>query len=194
MQGIFPMGSPDGDHVDWYSPDPRGILPLETFHVPKNLARLVRQGRFVVRCDAAFEQVMRQCAIPRGQHDQAWISEPLINAYVGLHEAGQAHSIEAWLGDRLVGGLYGVHIGGAFFGESMFSRPAEGGTNASKVCLVHLVRWLRRRGSLLLDTQFTNEHLSQFGCIEIPRHDYMRRLHAAIAQPVTWGRFDSEVE
>jgi len=190
-RGIFPMADPTTGQMGWYSPDPRGIIPLTGFRIPRNLARAVRQGRFSIRSDAAFEAVMRACARPRSRDDLPWIDERLISAYVGLHRLGCAHSVEAWLGEELVGGLYGVQIGAAFFGESMFVFPKLGGSNASKICLVHLVDHLRRRGFTLLDTQFVNEHLQQFGCLEIPRADYLRRLADAIARPVSWDPFRS---
>jgi leucyl/phenylalanyl-tRNA--protein transferase len=191
--GIFPMADPETGAIEWYDPDPRGILPLDAFHVPRTLARAVRRRPFRIVSDTAFEQVMRACAAPRlGEHD-SWIDERLIEAYCGLHERGAAHTVEAWLGDALVGGLYGVHVGAAFFGESMFIRPDLGGTDASKICLVHLVAHLRRRGFMLLDTQFTNEHLDQFGCAEIRRDEYHRRLAAAVARPVAWEPFEAAV-
>jgi leucyl/phenylalanyl-tRNA---protein transferase len=184
---IFPMGDPDTGEIHWYSPDPRGIIPLNQFHVPKNLHRVVRQSKFDIRSDTAFEQVMRHCAKPRSATNGSWMTEELLQQYLVLHENGYAHSVEAWRDDRLVGGLYGVQLGGAFFGESMFSLPAIGGSNASKVCLVHLVRWLKRQGFTLLDTQFANEHLLRFGCVEIPRTEYVKRLRDAVARDVTWG-------
>jgi len=186
-QGIFPMADPDSGELSWYSPEPRAIIPLDTFHVPANLARLVRSGRFEIRSDCDFEAVMRACAKPRPSDDQTWIDERLVRAYVALHEIGHAHSVEAWRDGRLVGGLYGVHVGGAFFGESMFIKPDEGGSGGSKVCLVHLVEHLRARGFILLDTQFWNPHLEQFGCEEIRRDDYLHRVEKAVALPVTWG-------
>jgi leucyl/phenylalanyl-tRNA--protein transferase len=183
--GIFPMADPDTGEIHWYSPDPRGIIPLDAFHVPKNVGRLVRQRKFTIRSDTAFEQVMRQCAQPRSEDNGSWMTEELLAEYVELHHHGYAHSIEAWLDGELVGGLYGVHIGAAFFGESMFSQP-DRGSNASKVCLVHLVHHLRRQGFTLLDTQFVNDHLLQFGCIEISRHRYLALLQNAIKQMVNW--------
>lgn len=186
--GVFPMADPHTNVIEWFSPDPRGILPLDRFHVPKNLAREVRKGRFDIRSDTAFEQVMRSCAVGRAIDNGSWINDRLIRAYCELHERGFAHTVEAWFHDRLVGGLYGVAIGGAFFGESMFTKPEHGGTNASKVCLVHLVRRLNARGYSLLDTQFTNPHLERFGCIEISRDEYLKRLQHAIKLPVTWDR------
>lgn len=176
--------------VEWFCPDPRAIFPLASFRVPDSLARLVRHRLFVIRSDTAFEQVMRACAQPRVQEPGTWIDEGMIRAYCELHEIGHAHSVEAWKVERgsevLVGGLYGVHIGGAFMGESMFVRPDLGGSNASKICLVHLVEHLRRRGFMLLDTQFTNEHLLQFGCVEIRASEYLKRLEIATATEVAW--------
>jgi len=178
-EGIFPMALDDGE-IGWFSPDPRGILPLETFHVPARLARVVRSGRFDVRIDTAFEAVMRACADRRD--DGTWISEPIVAGYVALHRRGLAHAVEAWRDGQLVGGLYGVAIGGAFFGESMFHRE----TDASKVALVALVTRLRARGFTLLDTQWTTSHLEQFGAREIPRAEYLRRLELAVGLEVTF--------
>ncbi len=188
-RGWFPMADPLTGGIEWFNPDPRAVIPLETFHVPRNLAREVRRGAFEIRCDGDFEAVIRACAAPRRDDDPTWIDRRIVAAYMGLHERGRAHCLEAWREGRLVGGLYGVHIGGAFFGESMFSRPELGGSNSSKVCLVHLVRWLRRRGFLLLDSQFWNAHLAQFGCVEIERRWYLSLLEEAVGLDVTWGRF-----
>lgn len=187
-QGVFPMAEIETDDLRWYSPDPRGVIPLDDFLVPKSLARVVRNCNLDIRSDTAFEFVIRACAEPR--RDGSWISERLIEVYLQLHSIGNAHSVEAWRENQLVGGLYGVHIGAAFFGESMFSLPQQGGSNASKVCLVHLVAWMRSRGFSLLDTQFRTPHLDQFGCIEIPRLDYLARLSDAVKCDITWGRFD----
>jgi leucyl/phenylalanyl-tRNA--protein transferase len=175
--GWFPMAV-DGGEIRWFSPDPRGILPLETFHVPRRLARVVRQGPFRIEIDRAFESVMRACAdADRDAEDPgSWISDEIVRSYCALHERGVAHSVEAWIGDRLVGGLYGVALGGAFFGESMFHRE----TDASKVVLVALVERLRSRGYTLLDTQWVTGHLEQFGAIEIPRSRYLRLLDASL--------------
>ncbi len=188
-RGWFPMANPETGAIEWFNPDPRAIIPLDAFHVPATLSREVRKGRFEIRCDTVFEVVMRACAAPRAPDDLTWIDGAMIEAYVRLHEQGSAHCLEAWRGDQLVGGLYGVHVGGAFFGESMFSRPDLGGTNASKVCLVHLVGWLRHRGFTLLDTQFGTEHLEQFGCVEIDRRHYLVRLADAVQRDVAWGDF-----
>ena len=184
--GAFPMGDGRTGAVRWYAPDPRGILPLgERFHVPSSLARLVRQGRFCVTFDEAFERVIAGCA----DRERTWITPRIQRAYRALHRAGPAHSVEAWTDDgALAGGLYGVALGGAFFGESMFYRKS----NASKVALVHLVRRLRRRGYRLLDTQYGNVHLEQFGGTEIPRAEYHRRLAEALRAPgVTWQDGDA---
>jgi leucyl/phenylalanyl-tRNA--protein transferase len=173
-EGIFPMALDDGE-IGWFSPDPRGIIPLDTFHVPARLARVARSGRFEIRIDAAFEAVMRACA-ERRDDDGTWISDEIVESYVALFRLGLAHSVEVWRGGALVGGLYGVSIGGAFFGESMFHRE----TDASKVALVALVDRLRRRGFTLLDTQWVTPHLQQFGATEIPRSEYLKRLRVAL--------------
>jgi leucyl/phenylalanyl-tRNA--protein transferase len=183
-----------GGKIDWFCPDPRGVFPLDppdAFHVPRNLAREMRRRRFQIQCDTQFESVMRSCAQPRSRHNPSWINEQLIQSYTQLHRMGHGHSIEAWHEGNLVGGLYGVQLGGAFFGESMFSRPELGGSNSSKVCLVHLVNHLRKRGFTLLDTQYWNEHLDQFGCVEIPAEEYLRRLNESVRLPVTWGPFEA---
>ncbi|HTV03124.1 MAG TPA: leucyl/phenylalanyl-tRNA--protein transferase [Luteitalea sp.] len=177
--GWFPMGSGRRGRIEWFSPDPRGILPLETFHAPSRLRRVVRQSRFDVRWDTAFEPVMRACA----ERDETWITDDIVASYVALHRLGHAHSVETWQDETLVGGLYGVSIGGAFFGESMF----HSATDASKVALVALVERLRVRGYALLDTQWVTPHLAQFGGLEIPRADYLERL--AVALPLDC-RFD----
>ncbi len=174
-EGRFPMGL-DGGEIGWFSPDPRGILPLDTFHVSRRLQRMVRAGEFTIRIDTAFEAVMRACASRRDEG--TWINEAILASYTTLHRLGLAHSIEAWQDGALAGGLYGVHLGGAFFGESMFHRAP----NASKVALVALVDRLIRRGFTLLDIQWVTSHLSQFGAIEVPRRQYLRMLSAAVAK------------
>jgi leucyl/phenylalanyl-tRNA--protein transferase len=175
--GIFPMAeSADDPALFWVDPRERGIIPLDGFHVPRRLRRTIRQGRFRVTCDTAFETVLRACAEPAPERPSTWINLEIARLYGALFRRGQAHSIEAWLGSELVGGLYGVALGGAFFGESMFSRA----TDASKVALVHLVARLVRSGFVLLDTQFLTEHLQQFGTIQIPRAVYRERLAAAL--------------
>ncbi len=164
--------------IRWYSPDPRGILPLDRVHIPRRLARVARQGRFRVAVDRAFGDVIRACAADERDADDpgSWISDEIIESYTALHHMGIAHSVETWLDDRLVGGLYGVALRGAFFGESMFHRE----TDASKVALVALVERLRARGYVLLDTQWVTPHLEQFGAVEIPRADYLSRLDQSL--------------
>ena len=176
--GIFPMGeSADDPELFWVDPRRRGILPLDAFHVPKRLRRVVRQGEFEIRCDSAFEQVIRGCAEATEKRPNTWINDEIVRLYAGLFARGAAHSVESWHRDVLVGGLYGVAIGAAFFGESMFSRV----TDASKVALVHLAARLRLGGYLLLDTQFLTPHLAQFGGVEITRACYHRLLAEALA-------------
>ncbi len=159
--------------IEWFSPDPRAIIPLDGLRVSRSLRRTLKRNLFTIRINSAFERVMRACA----DRAETWISEEIISAYTALHERGFAHSVETWHGAQLVGGLYGVAIGGAFFGESMFSRMAD----ASKVALVHLVERLRQRGFLLLDTQYITEHLRRLGAIEVSRSRYLRLLSKAIA-------------
>ena len=185
-RGIFPMADSETGRLEWFSPEERGVIPLDDFHVSRSLERVVRSGRFEVTTDLCFERVMRLCSAPRAKESETWIDERLIEGYCELAESGAAHSIEAWRGAELVGGLYGVHLGAAFFGESMFSRPDLGGRDASKVCLVHLVDILRERGFELLDTQFVNEHLARFGCREISRREYLRLLASALAREAEW--------
>jgi leucyl/phenylalanyl-tRNA--protein transferase len=170
--------------IRWYSPDPRGILPLDALHIPRRLARVVRAGRFRIEIDRAFVDVMRACAADERDREDpgTWIDDEIIESYTALHEAGIAHSVEAWIDDRLVGGLYGVALGGAFFGESMFHHE----TDASKVALVALVERLRSRGYRLLDTQWVTPHLEQFGAVEIPRKDYLRRLELSLRLDCTF--------
>jgi leucyl/phenylalanyl-tRNA---protein transferase len=198
--GLFPMADPRSGRLDWYAPDPRAVIPLEPggFHISRSLARRLRSGRFVMRTDTAFERVITCCAEPRPERPETWIDERIIGAYTLLHRAGHAHCIEAWLqttqGEQLVGGLYGVSIGTAFFAESMFCRPEigdpPGGTDASKVCLAHLVSHVRARGYGLLDVQFRNPHIDQFGVVDVPRKEYMRRLRLAVDRPVDWLPFE----
>ena len=182
--GWFPMADEDGV-ISWYSPDPRGILPLDTFHVPSRLQRVVRRSGMQVAIDTAFERVMRACAEAEREPGDSgtWISEEILESYCALHELGYAHSVEVWKEGALVGGLYGVALGGAFFGESMFHRA----TDASKVALVALVDRLRARGFALLDTQWVTAHLQQFGAVEIARPEYLKRLEASVALEVSFG-------
>ncbi len=186
-RGIFPMADARTGEIHWYSPDPRAILPLDEFHVPRSLARRVRSGRFEITSDLAFERVMRACAEPGTDRESSWIDGRLIEVYVELFELGLAHSVEAWRDGELVGGLYGVHLGAVFFGESMFSRPARGGTDASKVCLVRLVERLRGGGFELLDAQFRTPHLARFGFVEVSRAAYLRRLARALRREARWA-------
>lgn len=175
--GIFPMAdSRDDPDLFWVDPPERGILPLGAFHIPRSLAKLVRQERFTVSVDTAFGAVVQACAAPARGRGSTWISAQIETLYGQLHRMGFAHSVECWLDGDLVGGLYGVSINGAFFGESMFHKVS----GASKVALVHLVARLKAGGYSLLDTQFGTEHLAQFGVIEIPRDDYHKRLGTAL--------------
>ncbi len=175
--GWFPMAVGDGD-IRWFSPDPRGIIPLDTFHVSSRLARVVRRGSFRIEVNRDFAAVMRACAEAERDEEDAgtWIDQEIFDSYRALHQAGFAHSVEAWRDGKLAGGLYGVALGGAFFGESMFHHV----TDASKVALVALVERLRARGFTLLDTQWTTEHLEQFGALDIRRADYLRKLGDAL--------------
>ncbi len=182
------MVDPRTGEIEYFSPDPRTVIPLDRFHVPRSLARVRAKQPFEIRTDTAFERVIRACAEPRPGRRETWIDERLIGAYVDLHAHGLAHSVEAFLDERLVGGLYGVHIGAAFFGESMFSRPEQGGTDASKICLVELVEGLRAGGFTLLDIQFSTPHLARFGCVEIPRARYLSMLEDAIERRGNWPR------
>jgi len=175
--GIFPMAeSRDTSEVYWVDPRMRGILPLDTFHIPGKLKKKVRRQVFDIRCDSAFPEVIECCGEAAANREDTWINKPILDAVIQLHEMGLAHSVEAWQDGQLVGGLYGVSLGAAFFGESMFSRA----TDASKVALVHLVARLRLGGYRLLDTQFVTDHLKQFGAIEIPATDYHKLLEDAL--------------
>ena len=179
VDGWFPMGEQGTRLIEWFSPDPRGVLPLTAFHVPARLGRTLRAGRFEIRVDTAVAEVMAGCA-ERPDPDGNWIDDEIIESYSALYEQGFAHSVEAWRDGQLVGGLYGVAMRGAFFGESMFHRA----TNASKAALIALVDRLRERGYALLDTQWVTEHLLQFGAVEIPRRRYLRLLdHALTIDP-----------
>lgn len=180
-QGIFPMGHDDGE-IYWYDPDPRAIIPLDdNFHVPRSLARRIRQGGFEVRVDSAFRAVITACAEPGEDREHTWITPAIIDVYCELHQWGYAHSVETWIDGELVGGLYGVTVGGLFAGESMFSRA----TDSSKIALVHLVERLRAGSFTLLDTQFMTEHLRRFGAVEIARGEYQERLREALTISAT---------
>lgn len=176
--GVFPMAETRSDSdFFWVDPKRRGILPLDGFHVSRRLRRTVRSAPFEVRCDTAFPKVIRACAEATGpKRKETWINRTIEESYTDLHRLGFAHSVECWLDGELVGGLYGVSLGAAFFGESMFSRV----TDASKVALVHLVARLKAGGYRLLDTQFITEHLVRFGAVEIPARDYLERLDTAL--------------
>jgi len=176
--GIFPMGNEDTGGVHWHAPDPRAHLPLDDVHVPHNLRRRVRRREFAVTADRDFESVIRHCA----DRPRTWITPRIVRVYTALHERGYAHSVECWQEDELAGGLYGVALGGAFFGESMFYRVS----NASKVALIHLVRQLQAGGFALLDTQYSTEHLERFGVTEIPRSAFEQRLEQALKVDTCW--------
>jgi len=184
-RGVFPMADDrDDDRIFLIDPQHRGILPLESFHVSQRLARTVRQDRFEVRVDTAFHEVLARCAEAAPDRPKTWINHPIERLYGELHAHGHAHSVECWRDGDLQGGLYGVALKGAFFGESMFSRQ----TDASKVALVHLVARLIAGGFVLLDTQFLTEHLAQFGAQEIVREDYRRRLAVALETQAEFQR------
>ncbi|TCA38429.1 leucyl/phenylalanyl-tRNA--protein transferase [Rhizobium leguminosarum bv. viciae] len=178
--GLFPMAeSADDPEIFWVEPELRGVLPLDHFHVSKSLAKAVRKKPFEIRFDHAFDEVIAACAEETSGRPSTWINKTIRSLYSTLFDMGHAHTVEAWEGDELVGGLYGVSLGSAFFGESMFSRR----TDASKICLVHLVDRLRERGFTLLDTQFTTEHLKTFGAIDVSKADYALMLSAAMESP-----------
>lgn len=180
MLGVFPMAeTKESKEVFWVDPESRGILPFDGFHIPKRLARTVRREKFEIRIDKDFRQVVENCRAARTDRQNSWINQEILELYCELAERGHAHSVEAWLDGELVGGLYGVSIGAAFFGESMFTFA----TDASKVALVYLVARLKHGGYAMLDTQFTTEHLAQFGAVEIPRGRYHSRLQEALEQP-----------
>ncbi len=186
--GIFPMGDArDIDDVYWVEPKRRGIIPLEGFHLPHSLAKLLRHETFEHRVDTAFTEVMRACAAPAPGREDSWINEPIVAAYTQLHKRGLAHSVECWASGKLVGGLYGVSLGGAFFGESMFTRVRD----ASKAALAHLVARLRFGRFFLLDTQFVTPHLAGFGAVEISREAYRGLLSVALAVDADFGALDS---
>jgi leucyl/phenylalanyl-tRNA--protein transferase len=188
--GLFPMAeSADDPALFWVDPERRGIMPLDGFHVPRSLRKTVRKGDFAVSCDTDFVGVVRACAEPTATRPSTWINEEIVRLYAALHAMGNAHSVECRQDGVLVGGLYGVALGGAFFGESMFSRA----TDASKVALVHLVARLQRGGFLLLDAQFITAHLARFGATEVPRAKYRRLLATALAQQARFpATFDEE--
>ena len=185
--GLFPMAERHDDStLYWIDPEKRGIIPLDTFHIPRRLRRQVRAGPFEIRCDSAFEEVIRYCAKPAEDRKETWINDEIIRLYVDLHNMGRAHSVETGLDGKLVGGLYGVALGSAFFGESMFSLER----NASKIALVHLVARLKKNGYRLLDSQFVTQHLAQFGAVEIHRSGYRQLLASALDKN---ARFHSDL-
>ncbi|MGA9116014.1 MAG: leucyl/phenylalanyl-tRNA--protein transferase [Bacteroidota bacterium] len=177
-EGFFPMADPATDVLSWFSPDPRAVFPLDALRPSRSLRRVVRSGLFEVRMDSAFGEVIAGCA----SREETWISDGIRETYIRLHRMGSAHSVESWHGGRLAGGLYGVALGGAFFGESMFSRK----TDASKVAFVHLVDHLRARGFLLLDAQFMTGHLRRLGAVDIPRAEYLEILKRAVSERVSF--------
>lgn len=182
--GVFPMAeSADDQEVFWVRPEMRGIIPLDGFHVPKSLMKTVRRQIFDIRMDTDFDGVVAGCAEATEGRRSTWINRPIRDAYRALFDAGHCHTVEAWREERLVGGLYGVTLGRAFFGESMFSRE----TDASKVCLVHLVGHLKTRGFVLLDTQFTTQHLKRFGALDLPRRQYEKLLEEALQGEAAFG-------
>src|SRR6201994_4132296 len=175
--GIFPMAeSADDPSLFWVEPEMRGVIPLDAFRIASRPARPVRTDAFTVTVNTAFKAVIAGCAAPQAGRDDTWINKRIRDLYTGLHERGHCHSVEVWDKDELAGGLYGVSLGGAFFGESMFHRARD----ASKVALVHLVARLIAGGFELLDTQYVTEHLRRFGCIDIPSDDYLKRLRHAL--------------
>lgn len=186
--GVFPMGeSRDDPSLYWVDPQERGIIPLDGFKLPRKLRSTVRKSPFKVTIDTAFRAVMEACALPAPGRSGTWINDRIVDLYCQLHERGYAHSVECWKDQQLVGGLYGVSLGAAYFGESMFSRE----TDASKIALTYLVARLRRGGFKLLDTQFVTNHLAQFGALEIPRDEYRRRLAEAITLPSDFYSLDA---
>lgn len=189
--GLFPMAEHrDDSTLFWVDPEKRGILPLDGFHVSRRLRRTVRSGMYEIRCDTAFTDVVRACAAPSPSRDDTWINDEIISLYGDLYALGRAHSVETWQDGELVGGLYGVSLGAAFFGESMFSNSRD----ASKVALIHLVARLTQSGYTLLDTQFVTDHLTQFGAVELPRAGYRELLSKALDGSATFHPVLSQSE
>lgn len=188
VRGLFPMGAGrDENYYAWFTHIPRGVLPLSNLHISRSLKKFLKKQPFGITSDQAFEQVIDCCAVGRNgdPDEETWISKPIRNLFLALHDMGFAHSVECWQDDHLVGGLYGLQIGGAFFGESMFSTTS----NASKVALVYLVGHLQHQGFLLLDTQQTTEHTKSMGAVDESELDYLMNLQIAVTQDVQWGRF-----
>jgi leucyl/phenylalanyl-tRNA--protein transferase len=187
--GIFPMAeSAEDPAIYWIEPEQRGVMPLETFHIPGRLARTVRSERFTVVCDRNFEAVIDGCAEPQTGRARTWINRRIRQLYLGLYRIGHCHTVEVYDGSALVGGLYGVSLGRTFFGESMFHRARD----ASKIALVHLVARLRAGGFVLLDTQFITDHLKTFGAVEVPRRQYHKLLAEALVGEAEFGALPLE--
>ena len=188
--GVFPMARQHDDpKLYWVDPEKRGILPLKDFHLPRSLKKVLKHGVFEMKIDTAFDQVLDLCAESTARRPETWINSEIVRLFTDLHHAGLAHSVESWQDGQLVGGLYGLSLGSAFFGESMFSRA----TDASKAALSYLVAVMKKGGYTLLDTQFVTDHLAQFGAIEIPRRDYLRLLAQALDRPASFqGRLTTE--
>ncbi len=181
--GVFPMARHrDDPRLHWIDPAERGILPFENFHIPHSLKKTIRRGQLTVTCDTAFQEIIEGCAAPASDRPETWINTEIVHLFVELHRLGLAHSVETWKDGELIGGLYGLSLGGAFFGESMFSRAPD----ASKVALVHLVARMMIGGYSLLDTQFVTRHLSRFGAVEVPRWKYLRLLSDALQRRATF--------
>ncbi|ADQ16840.1 leucyl/phenylalanyl-tRNA/protein transferase [Leadbetterella byssophila DSM 17132] len=176
LQGVFPMADHDGT-IYWYEPDPRAIIPIHSYKPAKSLRPVLNKGIFEIRLNTAFEDVIRQCSLPRSAEDGVWISEEIIQVYLDLHDYGFAHSIEAWHNGELAGGLYGVALGKVFFGESMFYKVP----NASKVAFHYLIERLKERDFQLLDTQFINDNVLRYGAIEIPKEDFLEQLERNVS-------------
>jgi len=190
-RGVFPMAEARDDaRIYLLNPDERGILPLDGLHIPRRLKRTLKQAPFRITIDTAFNEVVAHCAAPAPGREESWINDGIRSLYAELHVQGYAHSVEVREGDALVGGLYGVSLGSAFFGESMFSRR----TNASKIGLIHLVARLNAGGYTLLDTQFTTDHLENFGVVTIERDAYLDRLAVAIKQPADFYAMDLDTQ
>lgn len=187
MNGMFPMANEAGD-IYWYSPNPRAIIPLDNYYLAKSMRPILRKRLFEIRINTQFQRVMEACAAPRPGEPGTWISPEIIQAYVDLHHMGMAHSVEAYRDNQLVGGLYGVAIGAAFFGESMFYREP----NASKVAFHYLIQLLKTQGYQLLDTQFINDNVKRFGAIEIPKSTYMKLLKEALSAKAHFSEIEIE--
>ncbi|HMA51180.1 MAG TPA: leucyl/phenylalanyl-tRNA--protein transferase [Magnetospirillaceae bacterium] len=181
--GVFPMARQHDDpKLYWVDPEKRGILPLKDFHLPRSLKKVLKHGVFEMKIDTAFDQVLELCAESTARRPETWINSEIVRLFTDLHHAGLAHSVESWQDGQLVGGLYGLSLGSAFFGESMFSRT----TDASKAALAYLAALMKKGGYTLLDTQFVTDHLAQFGAVEIPRRDYLRLLAQALDRPASF--------